>query len=304
MLIFIIILLHLPLIISKISQTWSNRLGITLTPISNGIWSADRPFIWNNIDVGGRSVIARLSDEKKSLVVHSPVEWDEELAYSIKNLGGEIKYIISPSFEHLKYAKQWSMKYPNAIMIGCPGIKDKIPSLNWKELYDDEDNIEFNLKEDGIDCVWLNCESFLNKPFFNEVVFYHISSNTYITADSYWNYPENDLPNYSYGEDSMSLDVHECSKVISSKDIPSTLPRVQIPLSTKLWKFGMDRIYKPFYGNIMVGNNELSLKRKNYLKAVNTILDWNTEIIAPCHGDVVRGRNLCTRVLTEHYQQM
>ena len=115
----------------KMTQTWSNRLGLSLTPISKGLWSADRPFIWNNIDVGGRSVIARLSDKNKSLMVHSPVNWDEELGECIKNLGGEIKYIITPSYEHLKYAKQWSEKYQNAIMIGCPGIKNKVlPSRN------------------------------------------------------------------------------------------------------------------------------------------------------------------------------
>ena len=28
--------------------------GVTLTPISTGVWAAERPFIWNNIDVGSR----------------------------------------------------------------------------------------------------------------------------------------------------------------------------------------------------------------------------------------------------------
>jgi hypothetical protein len=57
--------------------TWSNRLGLTLTPITTGVWAAERPFMWNNIDVGGRSVIARMADG--NLMVHSPVEWTEEL---------------------------------------------------------------------------------------------------------------------------------------------------------------------------------------------------------------------------------
>jgi hypothetical protein len=37
-----------------IKQTWSNRLGTTLTPIATGIWAAERPFYWNSIDVGGK----------------------------------------------------------------------------------------------------------------------------------------------------------------------------------------------------------------------------------------------------------
>ncbi|KAJ1403474.1 hypothetical protein B484DRAFT_227097 [Ochromonadaceae sp. CCMP2298] len=57
--------------------SWSNRLGVTLTPITTGVWAAERPFMWNGIDVGGRSVVARMEDG--SLMVHSPVEWTEEL---------------------------------------------------------------------------------------------------------------------------------------------------------------------------------------------------------------------------------
>ena len=117
----------------KLKQTWSNRLGVTLTPIATDLWAAERPFIWNNIDVGGRSVIARINDEEKSLLVHSPVEWHEDLGSAILSLGGEIKYIISPNFEHIKYTKQWSEKYPRAIMIGCPGISEKIPEIDWYE---------------------------------------------------------------------------------------------------------------------------------------------------------------------------
>ena len=30
--------------------------------MSAGLWAAERPFFWNSIDVGGRSVFARLSD--------------------------------------------------------------------------------------------------------------------------------------------------------------------------------------------------------------------------------------------------
>src|SRR5687768_2884923 len=40
---------------------WSNRLGTALTPVSiPGVYSADRPFYWNKIDVGGRMTVIQL----------------------------------------------------------------------------------------------------------------------------------------------------------------------------------------------------------------------------------------------------
>jgi hypothetical protein len=38
--------------------------GKVLTPIVDNVWGAERPFMWNRIDVGGRSAVIRLSDGK------------------------------------------------------------------------------------------------------------------------------------------------------------------------------------------------------------------------------------------------
>jgi hypothetical protein len=38
--------------------------GKVLTPILDNVWGAERPFMWNRIDVGGRSAVIRLSDGK------------------------------------------------------------------------------------------------------------------------------------------------------------------------------------------------------------------------------------------------
>jgi len=55
-------------------------------------------------------VIARMGDGK--LLVHSPVEWNEELSASLDLLGGGVGHIIAPNYEHLKYTKQWTDAYP------------------------------------------------------------------------------------------------------------------------------------------------------------------------------------------------
>lgn len=66
-----------------------------------------------------------------NLWVHSPVDLDEATKSALKKLG-TVKYIISPNYEHLKFAKQWSEEYPNAYMWGCPGLAEKLPNIKWE----------------------------------------------------------------------------------------------------------------------------------------------------------------------------
>ena len=41
--------------------TFTNPQGQVLQPIRENVWAADRPFIWNTIDVGGRMTVIRVS---------------------------------------------------------------------------------------------------------------------------------------------------------------------------------------------------------------------------------------------------
>ena len=114
------------------SSGWSNRPATVLTPITvDGVYSADRPFIWNKIDVGGRMAVIEMptsTDGKRDLWVHSPVELDEPLKEALSKLG-TVKYVVSPNYEHLKYAAQWHESFPDAEMWGCPGLKVRFPLL-------------------------------------------------------------------------------------------------------------------------------------------------------------------------------
>ena len=55
--------------------------------------------------------VLRLSDG--SLWVHSPVQLDDELAAALAELG-EVKHIVSPNYEHTKYAQQVRSVQPSA----------------------------------------------------------------------------------------------------------------------------------------------------------------------------------------------
>jgi len=273
-----------------IESTWSNRLGTVLTPVANGVYTGDRPFYWNKIDVGGRMCVIQLDDG--NLWVHSPVELDEKTAIALKKLGN-VKYIVSPNYEHLKYAKQWSEEYPEAFMWGCPGLTERLPDIEW------EGEIPYGLtmpsEADQLKNCWdfnvivplhldMEINPFTGKSFFNEVVFYHKPSKSLITTDIYWNYPQKDgIPN---------------SHLEGSNDDDGSAPNVgKIPFGTRAWKFGMDKVYLPFYKRLMINDMQ------RYEDVVAIMIDeWETHTLIPCHGDLIRGREKIREVLSTHFK--
>lgn len=109
---------------------WSNRAGTALTPAAiPGVYTGDRPFYWNKIDVGCRMCVIQLNDDN-DLWVHSPICLDPATKAAIDKLG-TVKYVVSANYEHLKYAEQWSVEYPDAFMWGCPGLADRLPQIKW-----------------------------------------------------------------------------------------------------------------------------------------------------------------------------
>lgn len=86
---------------------------------------------------------------------------------------------------------------------------------------------------------------FTGKPFFNEVLLHHKPSRALLTTDFYWNYPPN------------------------------------VPTGTKLWKFGMDRVYKPFYFGLMIKD------KAAYAETMRGLFAQDWDMLVPCHGSVV-----------------
>ena len=265
---------------------WSNRLGTVLTPASiPGVYTADRPFYWNNIDVACRMTVIQLDDG--NLWVHSPVGLDPQLQDALDKLG-KVKYVVSPNYEHLKYAPQWYKAYPDAYMWGCPGLAERMPEIRW------EGEIPAHiLRPTGVSLegCWdfatitplhldMEVNPFTGKPFFNEVIFYHQPSKTLMTTDLYWNYPQDSgVPNEHLGGSEWEL-----------------APRVDsIPVGSKFWKRAMDNVYLPFFKNFLVKD------RARYDEIVRVILDeWNIETVIPAHGDIIRGKDLCRSILSKH----
>ncbi|CAM9695402.1 unnamed protein product, partial [Phaeothamnion confervicola] len=244
-------------------RTWSNPSGLDLTPIASEVWAAERPFVWNYIDVGGRSAVVRLSDQ--SLWVHSPVELDDGLRAALAELG-PVRHIVSPNYEHVKYARQWLEAFPEANGFACPGLRSKMPNIPYTDTVGAPTGQPYpEAWPREIEACWFPAEKnpFTGRPFFNEVVFYHRPSQCLFVSDVYWNYPAE----------------------VSGEPVPK---------GTRLWKFGMDQVYLPFYKRLMVSD------RSKYEKCVETVLAWDFETLVPCHGLVIRGSDAAHAALREH----
>ena len=267
------------------SVGWSNRLGSVLTPAAPSVYTADRPFYWNKIDVGCRMTVIELpvKGSKPDLWIHSPVALDGPLQKLLAEIG-TVRHVVSPNKEHVKFAPQWALAYPEAQMWACPGLMEQEPDTRWtQEIPYNTDSAEL---WPDIQALHSNCEvnPFTGKPFFNEVVFYHKPSQTLLTTDFFWNYPAND------GVTNSNL---ESTETGPWELAPSVDP---IPLGSKLWKFGMDQVYKPFYNNLMVQD------KQSYQRIVDTILNkWDVATVIPAHGDLVRGKPMVQQVLQTHF---
>ena len=235
--------------------TWSNPQGRTLTQVHDDVWLAERPFYptlpgLQNTDVGCKACVIRLPDGK--LWVHAPVALDPELRAALAEIG-PVGHIVTPNTEHQKFAPSWILEYPDAKSFSCPGLREKKPEIGWQsslaELLDGTDGVASAAPPavwgGALELCWVRDQVPLTGalgsiPFFNEVVFFHRPSKTLIVTDLWWNYPRE---------------------------------------TSRLWKFGMDRIYKPVYNRLM--------RTESWDASYTTIMNWDFEYLAPTHGEPV-----------------
>ena len=64
----------------------------------------------------------------------------------------------------------------------------------------------------------------------------------------------------------------------------------------------MDKIYRPFYLNLMIriSKREEFNRIASYMTGSDNS-EWDIETIIPAHGDIVRGKMFSKRVLSDHF---
>mmetsp|Transcript_2386 Transcript_2386/g.3626 ORF Transcript_2386/g.3626 Transcript_2386/m.3626 type:complete len:452 (+) Transcript_2386:377-1732(+) len=248
-----------------------------------------------------------IKQQNGDLIVHSPIGIDPPLIRSLEELG-EVRHVISPNYEHVKYAHQWAEQYPNAHMWGCPGLMEREVDVRWTG------EVPFGARPPGFqgdnqssddkhEQIWdwgefqplhidTDVNPFTGKSFFNEVIFYHTASKTLLMTDLFWNYPSRD------GRTNMQLDLVNEMEDFGPWELAPSVGK--IPFGSTAWKFGMDKIFYPFYMNLMVKSD----KRQIFNEIARFITcgdDWEVETIIPAHGDIIRGKQVCREVLQKHF---
>ena len=252
-------------------KTWSNPSGTVVDVIEerkdSSVFACARPFVWNDIDVGGRMGIVKMRDG--SLWIHSPIELDDATRREVDALG-PVKFVVSPNYEHVKYASQWKEAYPGATLYGCPGLKAKTAGVIPYDV--DLGDVPGTCPEEWngeFQCEHFDCETtpLIGTPFFNEVVFHHEPTATLFITDLVWTYPANSVGG------------------------------VNVPFGTKVWKALMDKLYLPVYLNLMV------TKKTRFAESVGKVArEWRWSTLVPCHGTVERGER-ARRIVRDHLER-
>ncbi|MDH3325090.1 MAG: hypothetical protein OEM38_00060 [Gammaproteobacteria bacterium] len=143
--------------------------------LGSNIWVVERDFSFSGTDFGNRMTILRLPSGK--LVLHSPVEYSDDLANEVNDIG-KVAFIITPNNFHGLFSKKWCSVYPKAkyytAKVSGAGESNVLSALRSVDL---ESSVEI-VKIEGISKL-------------NEFAFIHLESSTLILTDLAFNFDSN-----------------------------------------------------------------------------------------------------------------
>jgi hypothetical protein len=144
-----------------------------LRPLAQDLWVTERPFrALPFLDIGTRMTVVR--NPAGGVVLHSPVEADEETRKAVEALG-PVAAIVCPNRVHHLFAGGWKQACPGARLLGPPGLPEKRRDLAFDGLLGDDPDpachgaLESHLVR-GI-------------PAISEVAFLHAASRTLLLTD-------------------------------------------------------------------------------------------------------------------------
>ncbi|CAO1621166.1 unnamed protein product [Sympodiomycopsis kandeliae] len=263
------------------ASTCSTVSPTVISEVHPDLVTFSRPFSrFNILPVGGRSTAVRLREppNEGSLWVLASTPLDEVTKTKIKDLGGDVKYLVAADYVHHLYMSEWSKAYPDAKCIGVEGLDTKRKDVNWSGLYgvDDEASTKYGYENELYTRYW---PTFSNK----DLTFFHKSSQSLITADLIFNLPANE----------------------QYTNTPKKRATSPIPFLTSFMKYlapttsfhswflnsagGLNPIPKT-----AIGANQLSTpggstteRRARFAKDAETVAAYGEmKRIIPCHGDI------------------
>lgn len=155
-----------------------------LEPITDGLWGLDgRVSMPGGVRFPLRMTVVRLPD--RGLLLHSPVEVSEEQSAAIDALG-EVRVVVAPSLLHHLHVGPAVARWPDARLLGAPGLAEKRPDLPFRGVLPDDADESW---ASALRPILLR-----GAPSVSEVVFVHRPTATLICTDLLFHMRADDLP--------------------------------------------------------------------------------------------------------------
>jgi hypothetical protein len=103
-----------------------------LRPIAENVWAQETDIrMPGGVPIPNRTTLIRLTSG--ALALHSPQAIDDATAKAIDAIG-EVRFLIAPNCMHYMFLKAAKARYPNARVLGAPGLGTKLGGLPFEPL--------------------------------------------------------------------------------------------------------------------------------------------------------------------------
>jgi Domain of unknown function (DUF4336) len=146
-----------------------------LRQLDGDLWVEERPFKYFGVEVGLRMSVIRLPG---GLLLHSPVRLDESTRAALDAIG-PVRFVLAPNRFHHLFAGDYKLAYPEAQLLGAPGLERKRKDLRFDAIIDEKLPPEVFAEFDHI--------VFHAFSPLNEIVLFHRRSRTALFTDLIFN---------------------------------------------------------------------------------------------------------------------
>ena len=142
-----------------------------------GLWTFHQPLSVLGAEIGCRMTVVRL--ESGELLVHSPIRLTPALKTTLDRLG-PVAHVLAPNLDHYLFVADYRLAYPAARLYAAPGVAPKVPAIRFDVV----------LQHPQVVTAWSDTVTqhyFRSSSSLQELVLYHSSTRTLITADLAFN---------------------------------------------------------------------------------------------------------------------
>ncbi|KAL7470333.1 hypothetical protein ACHAXS_012070 [Conticribra weissflogii] len=164
---------------------------------ATNVWVVDgsEPVQWYGHPYTIRMVVIRLiehpNEDKPCAWIWSPIPITDALAREVETKAGPVKYICSPNKIHHIFLKEWSDRFPDAIVYASPGLEKRQVAKGVKfdaRFGKDEPEPPFANEIETV----IVCGSYV----MEEVEFFHKATKTAIICDLIQRFPDSSISGF------------------------------------------------------------------------------------------------------------